>query len=118
MIRRLYYSVRAFSLLLSCLSPVLLLQAQGGKQTFPGVPLRDSDADRVKQRNEWFFRGRVIRGKPSAELRRRAYQTKMQLRALRAAALARESATESAAGSAITSTGGSWTPLGPVPLVS
>ncbi len=123
MIRRLYYFVRAFSLLLSCLFPVLLLQAQGGKQTFPGVPLRDSDADHVKQRNEWFFRGRVIRGKPSAELRRRAYQTKMELRALRAAALARESATESAAGllltiGQITSTGGSWTPLGPVPLIS
>ena len=26
----------------------------------------------AKQRNEWFYRGRVVRGLPSAELRRRA----------------------------------------------
>jgi len=115
MTRRFYYFVRAIFLFVSCLAPVLLLEAQGGKQTLPGVPLIDSDADHVKQRDEWFFRGRVIRGKPSAELRRRAYQAKMQLRALRSAALERESA--STIGQ-ITSSGGSWTPLGPVPLAS
>ncbi|PYX27628.1 MAG: hypothetical protein DMG77_18480 [Acidobacteria bacterium] len=104
MTRRFYYFVRAIFLFVSCLAPVLLLEAQGGKQTLPGVPLIDSDADHVKQRNEWFFRGRVIRGKPSAELRRRAYQAKMQLRALRSAALERESA--STIGQ-ITSSGGS-----------
>jgi len=110
MTRRFYYFVRAIFLFVSCLAPVLLLEAQGGKQTLPGVPLIDSDADPVKQRNEWFFCGRVTRGKPSAEPRRRAYQAKMQLRALRSAALERESA--STIGQ-ITSSGGSglrWDP--------
>ena len=46
----------------------------------------DADADHVKERNEWFFRGRLVHGKPSAELRRRAYQAKLQMRAQRAAA--------------------------------
>ena len=51
MTRRFYYFVRAIFLFVSCLAPVLLLEAQGGKQTLPGVPLIDSDADPVKQRN-------------------------------------------------------------------
>jgi hypothetical protein len=69
----------------------------------------------VKERDEWFFRGRLIRGKPSAELRRRAYQAKMRLRALRSTSLAPRSADPIGQ---ISSTGGSWTPLGPVPLAS
>ena len=83
--------------------------AQGAKQTTPQEPMRDSDRDHVKERNEWFFRGRVVPGMPSAELRRRAYQTKMQLRAQRAAA---ETALSNP------NTGGFWTPLGPLPLAS
>ena len=60
---------------------------QGAKQTLPATPIRDADADHVKERNEWFFRGRLVRGKNSAELRRRAYQAKLKMRAQHAAAL-------------------------------
>jgi len=51
----------------------LIVQAQGAKQNVQENPIPDSDADHIKERNEWFFRGRLVRGKPSAELRRRAY---------------------------------------------
>ena len=64
------------------------MQAQGAKQRVPENPVADPDAEHVKERNEWFFRGRVIRGKPSAEFRRRAYQATLQLRTQRAVALA------------------------------
>ena len=86
---------------------------QGAKQKLPETSIPDSDADHVQQRNEWFFRGRLVRDKPSAELRRRAYQTKLQMRAQRAAALAAARPN----GAAPASSGG-WTPLGPAPLAS
>ena len=89
------------------------LRAQGSKQATSETKVESGDADHVKERNEWFARGRLVRGQPSAELRRRAYQAKMQERARRAAALAL--AGLSAQG--ITTTG-SWIPLGPVPLAS
>jgi hypothetical protein len=91
------------------------MQAQGAKQAVPGRPFTDSDGDHVKERDDWFFRGRLIRGKPSAELRRRAYQAKMRLRALRGATPGPGSAVPLGQ---ISSIGGSWTPLGPVPLAS
>lgn len=106
-------SVRVLALILSCFSAVAIVRAQGAKQTIPQAPLSNSNADHVKERNEWFFRGRLVPGKPSAELRRRAYQAKMQARAQRAAALA--GARLNGQG---TTTTGSWTPLGPVPLAS
>lgn len=62
------------ALILICLANVSIVQARGAKQRVPENPVADPDADHVKARNEWFFRGRVIRGKPSAEFRRRAYQ--------------------------------------------
>ena len=89
------------------------MQAQGAKQRVPEASIPDSDADHVNQRNEWFFRGRLVRGKPSAELRRRAYQAKLQMRTQRAAALAAALATGQ-----ITQLSVPWTPLGPVPLAS
>lgn len=52
-----------------------------------------------------------MRGLPTAELRQRAYQTKLRLRAQRA--LAVPHANQSASFS-----GGSWLPLGPMPLAS
>lgn len=67
----------------------------------------------VKQRNDWFYRGRVIHGLPSAELRRRAYQAKMQLRRQSAKALVAATANAQPSLSS-----GSWTPLGPLPLAS
>jgi hypothetical protein len=86
-----------------------MLQAQGAKQTVPENPISDSDGDHVKERNEWFYRGRIVRGLPSAELRRRAYETKLRLRAQRIAAAVQ--------GQVSLSTG-SWIPLGPAPLAS
>jgi len=77
---------------------------QGSEPRVPGI-------DHAQRRNEWFARGRVIRGKDSAELRRRAYQVEMRMRAQRAAALA-SGPNPPAAPS------GAWTPLGPVPLAS
>jgi hypothetical protein len=73
----------------------------------------DADGDHRKERNEWFYRGRVIRGKESAELRRRAYQSKLRMRAQRAAAMV----ASRAAVPGLT-TANSWTALGPVPLAS
>ncbi|PYX49236.1 MAG: hypothetical protein DMG79_09325, partial [Acidobacteria bacterium] len=87
---------------------------QGAKQTLPATPRRDADADHVKERNEWFFRGRLVRGKNSAELRRRAYQAKLKMRAQHAAAL---SLTPALTGP-VSLSSGSWTPLGPMPLAS
>ena len=76
-------------------------------------PISDADGDHVKERSEWFFRGRLVRGKSSAELRRRAFKAKLQMRAQRSSAFA------SARASGQTSlSSGSWIPLGPVPLAS
>ncbi len=100
--------------------PILILfiasiaQGQGAKQRLPDTSIPDSDADHVQQRNEWFFRGRLVPHKPSAELRRRAYQAKLQMRAQRAAALAAAAHPDGAA----QASSGSWTPLGPAPLAS
>ncbi len=100
------------TLLLTWFPIVSTLQAQGARQTMPERAIPDSDGDHVKERNEWFYRGRVVRGKPSAELRRGAYQAKLRLRAQRAAALA------AYPNGQISLSSGSWTPLGPVPLAS
>src|SRR5690348_17383927 len=94
----------------SLLSP---LAAQGAKQNVPEAPISDRDADHVKQRNEWFYRGRIVRGLPSAELRRRAVEMKLKLRTQRAAALA-----AGTGAGAISLSSGSWLPLGPAPLAS
>ncbi len=81
----------------------LLARAQGAKKTAPETPMADADGDHEEQRAQWFLRGRVATGKSSAELRHRAYQSKMQARAAQS-------------NSQPSSTG--WTPLGPVPLTS
>src|SRR5579864_2774480 len=89
-----------------------ILFGQGAKRTVPQAPSSDPDADHIKERNEWFYRGRVVRGQPSAELRRRAYQAKLRLRAQRAVAEFVHSNSQGSLSS------GSWTPLGPAPLAS
>ena len=87
--------------------------AQGAKLTHRHSD-SDSDGDHIQERNEWFFRGRIVPGKNSAELRRRAYQAKLKLRVQHAAALAAK-----AAGKApVSFSSGSWVPLGPMPLAS
>ncbi len=105
--------LRASLLALSLFSLLSAAHAQGAKATAPETPIADPDADHEEQRSEWFLRGRVVPGKSSAELRHRAYETKMQARAVR---LARARAARPNM-QAATSFGG-WTPLGPVPLAS
>src|ERR1700693_4768102 len=83
--RDLFCWLRVLALALACCSVV---QAQGAQQTVPQNPIPDSDADHIQERNEWFFRGRLIRGKPSAELRHQAYQGKLQMRRRHGAAVA------------------------------
>src|ERR1035438_2447854 len=99
------------SLLVLLSFPVVSIQAQGQADT-PG-PVRTTDPDYIKRRVEWFYRGRVLRGQSPAELRRRAYQAKLRLRAERAAVFA--AAHPNAQGSL---SSGSWTPLGPEPIAS
>jgi hypothetical protein len=96
---------------LSCLFGVSTAQAQGTRQSIPEAPINATDGDHVRERDAWFYRGRIVAGKLSAELRRRAYHAKMQMRAQRASRAA-----NIAAAAAASSTG--WTPLGPVPLAS
>lgn len=67
-----------------------------------------------REQADWFYRGRVVRGLPSAELRRRAYHAKMQMGSQSTVAHAL-SASPNAQPSLST---GSWIPLGPVPLLS
>jgi hypothetical protein len=99
---------------------VPVARAQGTKQTVSGRPAGDADADHAdadheRERNAWFLRGRVIPGKNSAELRRRAYLAKMQNRNAGSAAAGplTEKKTPSPQQSSV-----SWQPLGPVPLAS
>ncbi|MGO9085143.1 MAG: hypothetical protein ACLP6G_14605 [Terriglobales bacterium] len=101
------------ALILICFAVAAIAQAQGAKQSVPETSISDSDADHIQERNQWFFRGRLVPGKPSAELRRRAYQTKLRMRAQKAAALAAARAMGQA-----TATSVPWTPLGPAPLAS
>ena len=91
-----------FSVLISVFC---LAQAQDSKHVATGK----SRVEIAKRANEWFYRGRVVRGQSSADLRRRAYQKKLQMRG--------ERANLQAAGQGSLSTG-TWTPLGPVPLAS
>ena len=105
------FRLRVLALVVTCFLPLSNSLAQGAKQTASETPIADPDADHVKERNEWFFRGRVVRGLPTAELRRRAYQTKLQLRAQRTSVLPQASPL-------VSFSVGSWVPLGPVPLAS
>ncbi len=96
-----------FSLLI-----VSVAQAQGARHDVSGTPVTAHDRDHVKERSEWFSRGRVVRGQPAAEHRRQAFQAKLQMRRQRAAA-------HIAAGpNAVSLSMGSWIALGPAPLAS
>ncbi len=66
----------------------------------------------ARKRSEWFYRGRVTRGQSSAELRRRAYESKLRLR------IQRQSALNLQGNSQVSLSSGSWIQLGPVPLAS
>jgi hypothetical protein len=107
--------VRIVRITLSAALPLGLIAAaaaQGAKKVVPAVPIADADEDHLEERAKWFLHGRVVPGKVAAELRHRAYQSKMQARSARAA-LAHAQANLQPPRFA-----GEWTPLGPVPLAS
>src|SRR3974390_1641767 len=106
---RFFLRLTATSLFAVTVVPYIL--SQGARQAAPQTPIADPDADHVKERNEWFSRGPIVRGQPSAELRRRAYQAKLQMRAQWAAAAPHGSGP-------VSLSSGSWVPLGPAPLAS
>lgn len=103
-------------LIVVCAAAVSVAQVQGAKQGVAQTSIPDTDHG--KERDEWFYRGRLVQGKASAELRRRAYLAKLRLRAQRAAGLAAGGAKTTHANAALPLSLGSWVPLGPVPLAS
>jgi hypothetical protein len=104
--------IRSCLLLLPLLLLAGLMQAQEIAQSVPESPTRGRDKDYVKERDQWFNRGRLMPGRSSAELRRRAYQSKLQMRTQHAAARLMAGPN----GASLSS--GSWIPLGPLPLAS
>lgn len=111
--------VRAFLLALIFLSTLVIAYGQRAKTKPQSQETRaGADADHERKRSEWFLRGRVVRGKASAELRRRAYQNKMRTRAarlIRGQMLRRQTFYGNTQAPQISD---GWTPLGPVPLAS
>ena len=95
-----------------------VMQAQGAKQAVPQNPIPDSDGDHIRERNEWFLRGRLVHGKASAELRRRAFQAKKQMRSRRLSLGTRMESTANDERPQGSSASNAWTPLGPAPLAS
>jgi hypothetical protein len=116
--RRFVFFLHAALLALFTLIVASHAVAQSAKRIVPNTPSPDANADHVEERAAWFARGRVIPGKSSADLRYRAYQTKLQMRATRraqahAASHAVSPDIQTPPSSAVT-----WAPLGPVPLAS
>ncbi len=101
--------LRIFSPILICFVAIEPASAQAGSASSTQNPSSGITTQLVKERNEWFYRGRLIHGKTSAELRRRAHEAKLKLRALHPEAVTSGQASLSS---------GSWIPLGPVPLAS
>ncbi|MGA3348726.1 MAG: hypothetical protein ABSC33_06870 [Candidatus Sulfotelmatobacter sp.] len=88
-------------------------RGQDAAKISQGMRFADPGGGREKGWAEWFLHGRVVPSKSAAELRRHAYQAKMQARAVR---LARSRSMH--ADSAQPTSSGGWMPLGPVPLAS
>jgi len=85
---------------------------QGSKMKSPYDPIEEGDKDRPDLRDQWMMRGREApKGKSAAELRLKAHQHKMAMRAAREAA-AMKAAAPGQNAPAITN----WVPLGPAPL--
>jgi hypothetical protein len=102
--------------------------AQGAKVTPDNREGSNENADNPQARAQWFLRGRTVNGKPAPQLLHRAYQQKLNNRALHQQARQsqmRTANTQGAGGSTATSisplfvqssgTGASWTALGPAP---
>ena len=78
-----------------------------------GQEVRAPTGAKRAQQEQWFLHGRTIRGQVAADLRHRAYQQKMRLRARHGA--------ETQGGTKLTSSqlaNSGWAPLGPAPLAS
>ena len=80
----------------------------GPHQTVPQL-----EVDHEAERDAWFLRGRVIRGQSAAELRRRAFQSKMLARARRTSHDQPKQASQEPGQS-----NSGWVSLGPLPLAS
>jgi large repetitive protein len=80
-------------------------------------PIKEQDSDHPRLREQWFMRGRALRGQSAAALRYRAHQQKMQLRAQRASAI-KAGAVPAAGAPLASSSSAGWTALGPAPLAS
>ena len=74
-------ALRGAVLIPICFAAVALLQAQVAKQSVPENPISDADGITSKSATNGFFRGRLLPGKSSAELRRRAFKAKLSMRA-------------------------------------
>src|SRR6516165_1293273 len=90
---------------------------QGSKMQSQNEPIAEQDQDHPQEREQWFLHGRQVPGPtPAAELRLRAHQQKLQMRAQRAMARDRAGAQPRGGSGAPPST--PWVSLGPAPLVS
>src|ERR1700740_1622453 len=75
--------VRTSLFIMFVLSMPSNVDAQGAKKsTLAAISNADTDADHEEERARWFLRGRTLPGKSAAELRHRAYRSKMQSRAM------------------------------------
>jgi hypothetical protein len=91
--------------------------AQGARVNPTGAG-PEADRDDPAGRDRWFMQGRVApAGKSAADLRWRAYQQKIQMRAARLVA-AHKGTLAGKAQAALAAAGTAWSPLGPAPLVS
>src|ERR1700733_486871 len=106
------YFVRCLLLLVCVLVAFSRANGQDAAYKDSGIHAANPRVSHRKESDEWFYRGRTVPGANSAELRRRAFQTKLEMRRQRTAA-----AKLAAAGVPGLSSG-TWTPLGPVPLAS
>ncbi len=101
-----------FASLLLSVSPALFGQ---GARMNPSGAGEEADRDNPAAREAWFARGRTApKGKSAADLRWKAYQQKIQMRAA-AMAAARRAGTNAANAGPLSA---GWTALGPAPLVS
>src|SRR5580704_13248826 len=104
--------------IMCCVAAAVTARAQD--ESIAGGKRVDDSASVKKKADAWFLHGRVMRSKSAAELRRRAYQRKMQSRVQRAG-LAHASTQRTLTQQTFTQQSlpsGLWVPLGPTPLAS
>jgi hypothetical protein len=111
-IRHFRSTIRVLSILV-WIAAASTIEAQNASPA-PTNANSDSQTNHIQRQSRWFYTGRIVAGKKAAQLRKRAYDVKLKMRSLHAAAaLAANASAEST-----TQSSTSWTPLGPVPLAS